>query len=83
MTDKLDLIIDKIKDLKEAHNCRLDSIDKNLLEHMKRTEMLENRVDKLEEPGKARKYLKKILIGVGALAGLIYTILRITNIWSI
>lgn len=40
--DKLDLIIDKINDLKESHNKRLDSIDNNLDIHMKRSDELEH-----------------------------------------
>ena len=39
--DKLDLIIEKIEDQKDNVDLRLRSIDRNLAEHMRRTEVLE------------------------------------------
>ena len=77
MIDKLDLIIDRIDDLKEVHADRLSSIDKNLEKHMKRTALLESRVDTLEEPTKAIKYLKSVVVGVGAIAAVAYTMLKL------
>lgn len=35
--DKLDLVVDRIEDLKQSTEKRLDSIDLNLAEHMKQT----------------------------------------------
>lgn len=74
--------------LLEAHKDRLDSIDHNLALHMKRTEQNEEmvkkltdlhtdnqkRIENLEEPRKARKYLKEALFEIGKVAGVILTL---------
>jgi len=76
MSDKLDLVIDRIDDLKEATNDRLDSIDENLREHMRRTAVLEDlhidnqiRINKLEEPKKALLMLKPMVYTLARLQG--------------
>lgn len=79
MADKLDLLIDRIQDMKDANNTRLDSIDENLREHMRRTEILEVRVDDLEEPKKALKWIKGCALWVGAILGVTWTIIRLVE----
>jgi len=82
--DKLDLIIGKIDDHKENIDRRLDSIDKNLYEHMRRTDVLEklhkdnqDRIALLEEPRKALKLLKSMLLYSAAISGSIITIIKV------
>lgn len=90
MVDKLDLIIDRIDDLKDSHSRRLDAIDNNLDIHMKRSDELERsnelmkdhfeqRIGKLEDPKKALGYLWKWFLGIGSLAGIIFLIVRISK----
>ena len=84
--DKLELIIDKI-DYNQKHvEHRLDRIDANLSEHMRRTDVLEklhidnqDRILKLEEPKKALKLLKSWVIGIGSVAGAAYAVARVMN----
>lgn len=82
--DKLDLVIDKIDDLKESHGKRMDSIDYNLSEHMRRTDILEKlhkdnlaRVEKLEETPKALNKLKSWVLYASSLAGAIILITKL------
>ena len=82
MTDKLDLVLDRIEDLKSSHGDRLDKIDENLGEHMKRTEMLEDRVEKLELPGKVLKFIKQSALWIGSILGVIMTVWKVFEIWS-
>ena len=84
MSDKLDLVIDRIDDLKEATNDRLDSIDENLREHMRRTAVLEDlhidnqiRINKLEEPKKALLMLKSMVLYISSIAGAILVIMKL------
>ena len=79
MVDKLDLVLHRIDDMKDSHARRLDSIDENLLNHMKRTELLENRVDKLEIPVKSLKWLKYVILYLAAVAGIILSILKLVE----
>lgn len=61
--DKLDLIVDKIDDLKNNHKERLDRIDANLAEHMRRTDILEDlhrdNMAKIEQNESSIKSLEK------------------------
>ena len=86
--DKLDLVIDRIQDLKDSHGKRLDAIDNNLDIHMSRNDELERsnelmkehfdkRLIKLEEPIKARKYIWRWLLGLGSLLGIVFLIIRL------
>ena len=84
MSDKIDLVIQRIDDLKDSSNDRLDSIDKNLFEHMRRTNVLEDlhmdnqeRISKLEEPRKALILLKSVVLYIGAILGVILTLMKI------
>ena len=84
MASKDDLIIQRIDDLKDSTTERLDSIDTNLSEHMRRTDVLEKlhqdnqgRIATLEEPRKALVLLKNVLLYIGAIAGAILAILKL------
>lgn len=88
--DKTELIVSRIEDLKESVDKRLESIDNNLAEHMRRTSLLETRMEsteesiiKLQEPSKARKYiissLKIILTIVGSTLGAALGIFKLMN----
>jgi hypothetical protein len=81
---KEDLIIQRIDDLKESTDQRLDSIDENLREHMRRTDVLEklhrdneSRIALLEEPRKALLLLKNVLLYVSACIGAILSIMKL------
>jgi hypothetical protein len=82
--DKLDLIVDRIEDLKDNTEKRLESIDLNLAEHMRRTDVLEQlhrdnekRILQLEEPRKALLLLKNVVLYIAALAGAIITVMKL------
>jgi hypothetical protein len=82
--DKLDLVVDRIDDLKESTDKRLESIDKNLAEHMRRTDILEQlhkdnqkRIHMLEEPKKALLLIKSAAMYVAAIAGAVLTVLKL------
>lgn len=73
------------KDIQERLT-RIEILDdvqnEQLAEHIRRTELLEElhkqneeRISRLEEPSKAKKLLKKWLIGAGAIAGAIVSII--------
>ena len=85
--DKLDLVIDRIDDLKDSTEGRLDSIDNNLQEHMRRTDVLEKlhtdnqkRIEMLEEPSKARKYIKNMALYIAAVTGAVVGIFKLIDI---
>lgn len=81
MATKDDVIIQRIDDLKDSTDKRLDSIDDNLKEHMRRTDILEQlhrdnqtRIELLEGPAKALTYIRKAatwLVSIGAAITLI------------
>lgn len=82
--DKLDLIVDRIDDLRDSTDKRLESIDFNLAEHMRRTDVLEQlhrdnekRILKLEEPSKALQWIKSVLLYIAAVAGAILTVMKL------
>lgn len=82
--DLLQLINDKIDRNHDETDRRLDSIDSNLAEHMRRTDVLEQlhrdnqtRIQKLEEPSKALLMLIKWITTAGAVAGAIYAISKV------
>ena len=84
MADKIDLVLHRIEDLKESTDKRLDSIDVNLAEHMRRTNVLEDlhrdnqlRLDVLEQPRKALLLLKTIVLYIAAIVGAIISIVKI------
>lgn len=84
MSDRIDLIIKLIEEQKENTDDRLRNIDKNLAEHMRRTDILEQlhrdnqaRIAMLEEPGKALKFIKKTAIYVSVVAGSVLTVLKL------
>ncbi len=68
----------------EEHIKRLDSIDNNLAMHMLRTDMLEDlhktnesRIDKLEEPTKARAYLMHQVVDFSKILGVALAVLAV------
>lgn len=70
--------------LLESQSKRLDSIDDNLAEHMRRTDVLEalhkdnqSRIEKLEEPKKAREYITSIIVDVGKYTGFLLSLYAI------
>lgn len=82
--DLLELINDKIDQNQKTNEIRLESIDKNLEEHMRRTDILEklhhdnqNRIQSLEEPSKAISLIIKWAAGIGTISGAIYAVSRI------
>jgi len=82
--DNIKLITHRIDDLKDSVNERLDRIDANLAEHMRRTDVLEQlhrdnqeRIQLLEEPRKALLFLKNVLIYVSVTSGAIISILKL------
>jgi len=82
--DKLDLIVDRIEDLKESTDKRLDNIDSNLAEHMRRTDVLESlhrdnqqRIQLLEEPKKALLLIKNVVLYISVVTGGIIAILKV------
>ena len=84
MADKIDLVIQRIDDLKDNTADRLDSIDSNLAEHMRRTDVLEqlhmdnqDRINMLEEPRKALLLLKTVVLYISAVSGAAVAILKI------
>jgi hypothetical protein len=80
MADKLDLVIQRIDDLKDSSNDRLDSIDSNLLEHMKRTAVAEKRLEHIEDRLTLTAILKVIVTfsaGTGTIAGAAYAIFKV------
>ena len=86
MADKTDILIDLIKEVKDSTDTRLDSIDNNLREHMRRTDVLEHlhidnqtRIASLEEPRIALKYVKNTVILLATVSGAILTILKLTG----
>ena len=84
MATKDDLIIQRLDDLKEANNERLDKIDANLADHMAQTKLVKQltidnqvRIDKLEAPGKALLLLKAAVLYISAIAGAILLIIKL------
>lgn len=84
MSDKIDLVIQRIDDLKDSSNDRLDRIDKNLADHMEQTKLVKqltidnkDRIVTLEAPRKALILLKSVVLYVGAIAGVLLTLARL------
>jgi len=76
--------------LLESQSKRLDSIDDNLAEHMRRTDVLEelhrdnqDRIVKLEEPKKAREYLTHVIVDIGKYTGFLLSLYAIGKALSI
>jgi len=86
---KDDLIVDLLQEVREdqkAHSTILIELQqdvatntKDLTEHKKGVQQCQIRLDKLEEPGKVFKFLKKYLLGTGAVVGSILVILKFLN----
>lgn len=69
---------------------RLDSIDDNLKEHMRRTDILEQlhkdnqkRISLLEEPSKARKYLLNALLDFSKFTGAVIAVISLLKYFGI
>lgn len=82
--DKIDLVVDRIDDLKESTNKRLDQYNDLLEDHIRRTNILENlhmdnqkRIEMLEEPKKALHYIKKVVIYVGAISAGVISVIKL------
>jgi hypothetical protein len=87
MADKTDIILQRIDDLKDSTEQRLDTYNDLLQDHIKRTNILENlhmdnlkRIEKLEEPRKALVFIKSVALYVAAIAGAILTIAKIMEL---
>ena len=87
MPDKKDdLIVNLLQEVREdqkSHSTILTGLQQDvakntvdLTEHKEGVVQNRSRIEKLEEPGKAFKLLKKYLLGMGAVAGSILAILR-------
>lgn len=84
MKDKIDLVIKLIEEQKGSTDKRLDSIDDNFREHMRRTDVLEDlhrdnqiRIQTLEEPRKALVFIKKSALWISAISGAILIISKL------
>jgi hypothetical protein len=82
--DKLDLVVDRIDDLKESTNKRLDQYNDLLEDHIKRTNILEElhmdnqkRIELLEEPQKAMHFIKKVVVYVGVISAGIVSVVKL------
>lgn len=83
---KDDLIVNLLQEVREdqkSHSSILNDLQqdvavntKDLTEHKEGVIQNRKRIEKLEEPGKAFKLLKKYLIGFGAVAGSILAVLK-------
>jgi len=83
---KDELIIQRIDDLKDSNNQRLDSIDENLAQHMRRTDVLEDlhmdnqkRIETLEQPLTVLLFIKKISLYIAAIAGAILSVVKLSD----
>ena len=70
--------------MKDSTERRLDNIDINLAEHMRRTDVLEDlhrdnqkRIESLEEPRRALRLLKNTVLYVAAICGGILGVLKL------
>lgn len=89
LNDKVNLIYDIVKDtaddIKEVRTiqtkleCNTAANTNSLIEHMKRTELLEKRVDEVEKPIIGKKYLLNILLNISIFLGIIIAVFTITN----
>lgn len=82
--DKIELVVDRIEDLKEHTSKRLDSIDSNLAEHMRRTDILEKlhkdnaaRIEYLEKPYTFLAVSKQISLWIAGIASVVIAIFKI------
>lgn len=81
---KEDIILKMLEEHIDSSDKRLDSIDDNLREHMRRTDVLEDlhmdnqtRIAKLEAPAKALLFIKNVVLYIAAIAGAIITVLKL------
>ena len=84
MATKDDLIIQRLDDLKEANNERLDKIDANLADHMEQTKLVKqltidnkDRIVTLEAPKKALLMLKGVVLYISAIVGAILVVMKL------
>jgi hypothetical protein len=91
--DKLDLVIDRIEDVKEAVDNVQDHVNKinlnvarntdSLDHHIRRTDLLEKHV-KIIEDRLSISYLLKLSIsvatGLGAIAGAVYSVVKVLSL---
>lgn len=81
---KLDRIVEDQSEIKITLARLTSSVEQNtkdVAEHIARTEILEGRVDILEEPRRVRKYLIKVLLVLGSIAGAILAICKLFEIF--
>ena len=85
--DKIDLVIQRIDDLKDSNDQRLDSIDTNLSDHMEQTKLVKQltidnqvRIQVLEEPKVALKVGKSVLLYIGLISGTILGLLKVIDL---
>jgi hypothetical protein len=87
LASKDDIILQRIDDLKDSTDSRLDTYNDLLQDHIKRTNILENlhmdnqkRIELLEEPRKVLRYLKNAALYIAAIAGAILTIAKVLEL---
>ena len=81
---KEDIILKMLEEHIDSSDKRLDSIDDNLREHMRRTDVLEDlhmdnqaRIAKLEAPAKALLFIKNVVLYIAAITGAIIALLKL------
>ena len=82
--DQKELIINKINEQKNVTDIRLNSIDNNLLEHMKRTTISEKRLEHIEDQLSLSGFLKmllKLVVSAGAVSGAVYSVYKLINLF--
>ena len=89
MPKKEDLIVDLLQEVREdqkAHSTILIELQhdvsintSDLTEHKLGVQQNRKRIEKLEEPAVAFSFIKKAIIGLGAVAGAVYGILKLIN----
>lgn len=89
MSKKDDIIVDllgEVRDEQKAHSTILielqHDVSRNtddLEKHIEGVVQNRKRIVELEKPGQAFSLIKKYIIGLGAIAGAIYAILKVTD----
>ena len=89
MSDKDDLIVDLLQEVREdqkAHSTILIELQrdvevntKDLTEHKEGVQQNRKRIEELEKPGKALKFIKNLALKAGALAAASLAILKLLD----
>lgn len=88
--DLKDSTDNKLDALKEGTEKRLDYYNDLLKDHIKRTNILESlhqdnqaRIEMLEEPVKAKKYINGLIVKIGGLAVAIFSVIKLLQHFDI